>query len=41
MNNVKVNALINYELEQPITLNPCQGVLQSQWTQKNTESIDI
>ena len=41
MNNVKVNALINYELEQTITLNPCLGVLQSQWTQKNTESIDI
>ena len=30
MNNVKVNALINYELEQIITLNPCLGVLQSQ-----------
>lgn len=30
MNNVKVNALINYELEQTITLNPCLGVLQSQ-----------
>ena len=41
MNNVKVNALINYGLEQPITLNPWLGFLQSQWTQKNTESIDI
>ena len=41
MNNVKVNALINYELEQPITLNPWLCFLQSQWTQKNTESIDI
>ena len=30
MNNVKLNALINYGLEQPITLNPCLGVLQSQ-----------
>ena len=41
MNNVKVNALINYVLEQPITFNPWLGCLQSQWTQKNTESIDI
>ena len=30
MNNVKVNALINYGLEKPITLNPSLGVLQSQ-----------
>lgn len=42
MNNVKLNALINYELQQPITLNPWLVFLQSHKnTQKNTESIDI